>query len=110
MDRQTVYSLSLGFQNDSDDRDSRAHIQQLLFDFVLQFHIDNAFIYRDQIRDNVLAKQYFCDIDIAHIISYNEELAHRLNTEPAEIIPLVWPRMQFARKKTTNDLISSRRP
>lgn len=44
---------------------------------------------RDQIRQNVLIKQYYCDVDIAHLISYNEELAHKLTTQPAEIIPLV---------------------
>jgi hypothetical protein len=44
---------------------------------------------RDQIRENVLVKQYYCDVDVAHLISYNEELAHKLNTEPAELIPLV---------------------
>jgi DNA replication licensing factor MCM5 len=44
---------------------------------------------RDQIRENVLLKQYYCDVDIGHLISFNEELAHRLSTEPAEIIPLV---------------------
>lgn len=43
----------------------------------------------DQIRENVLVKQYYCDVDIAHLISYNEELAHKLSTEPAEITPLV---------------------
>jgi DNA replication licensing factor MCM5 len=48
---------------------------------------DGAF--RDQLRQNVLIKRYFCDVDIAHLISYNEELAHKLTTEPAEIIPLV---------------------
>lgn len=46
-------------------------------------------LYRDQIRQNALVKQYYCDIDIAHLISYNEELAHKLTTEPADIIPLV---------------------
>lgn len=46
-------------------------------------------VYRDQIRENVLVKQYYCDVDIAHLISYDEELAHKLNTEPAEILPLV---------------------
>jgi hypothetical protein len=45
--------------------------------------------YSDQLRQNVLVKQYYCDIDIAHLISYNEELAHKLTTEPADIIPLV---------------------
>ena len=44
---------------------------------------------RDQIRENVLVKQYYCDVDIAHLISYNEELAHKLTTQPADIIPLV---------------------
>jgi len=37
----------------------------------------------------VLVKQYYCDVDVAHLISYNEELAHQLNTNPADIIPLV---------------------
>jgi DNA replication licensing factor MCM5 len=45
--------------------------------------------FRDQTRENVLVKQYWCDVDLAHLISYNEELAHRLTSEPAEIIPLV---------------------
>ena len=43
----------------------------------------------DQIRENVLVKQYCCEVDIAHLISYNEELASRLAKEPDEIIPLV---------------------
>ena len=53
--------------------------------------ISKAFLpfLRDQIRENVLIKQYYCDIDIAHLISYDEELAHKLTQEPAEIIPLV---------------------
>ena len=43
----------------------------------------------DQIRENVLVRQYYCDVDIAHLISYNEELAHRLTSQPADTIPLV---------------------
>ena len=44
---------------------------------------------RDQLRQNVLVKRYFCDVDIAHLIAYNEELAHRLTTDPLDTIPLV---------------------
>lgn len=29
------------------------------------------------------------DVDIAHLISFNEELAHRLSNEPTEILPIV---------------------
>lgn len=46
-------------------------------------------MYRDQLRENVLTKHYSLDVDIAHLISYNEELAHKLSNEPAEIFPLV---------------------
>ncbi|KAF1809640.1 MCM-domain-containing protein [Eremomyces bilateralis CBS 781.70] len=89
MDRQSVYTLSvLPAEFGDDDSRRRSNVQQQLVDFVLDFHIDNIFIYRDQIRENVLVKQYYCNIDIAHLISYNEELAHRMNAEPAEIIPI----------------------
>ncbi|KAI9707804.1 MAG: minichromosome maintenance protein 5 [Candelina mexicana] len=88
MDRQSVYSLSVLAPDQDSSEDSRKHVEAQLRDFVLEFRLDNAFIYRDQIRENVLVKQYYCDIDIAHLISYNEELAHKLTTEPADIIPL----------------------
>ncbi|OCK77307.1 DNA replication licensing factor mcm5 [Lepidopterella palustris CBS 459.81] len=90
-DRQSAYSISVfGSQRDDSAPDtvSPSRVQQALVDFVMEFHLDNIFVYRDQIRENVLVKQYYCDIDIAHLISYNEELAHRLTSEPAEIIPL----------------------
>lgn len=37
----------------------------------------------------MLVKQYYCDIDIAHLIVYNDELAQNLTQNPAEVIPLV---------------------
>lgn len=37
-----------------------------------------------------MVKQYYCDVDMAHLISYDDELAHKLTTEPADIIPLVY--------------------
>jgi DNA replication licensing factor MCM5 len=89
MDRRTPYTLSVLAPSTDGAEESRTQIQARLREFVLEFQLDNAFIYRDQLRQNVLVKQYYCDIDIAHLISYNEELAHKLTTEPADIIPLV---------------------
>ena len=37
----------------------------------------------------MLSNQYYCDVDIAHLIAFNEDLAHRLNNEPGEITPIV---------------------
>ncbi|GKZ26231.1 minichromosome maintenance protein 5 [Aspergillus brasiliensis] len=88
MDRRTPYTLSVLAPSVDGVEDSRSQIRAKLKEFVLEFQLDNAFIYRDQLRQNVLVKQYYCDIDIAHLISYNEELAHKLTTEPADLIPL----------------------
>ena len=52
-------------------------------------HSNANVTFRDQIRENVLSKQYYCDVDIADLIAYDEQLAHQLNNEPGEIIPLV---------------------
>ncbi|CAI4213833.1 unnamed protein product [Parascedosporium putredinis] len=59
-----------------------------LENFILNFRLENRFIYRDQVRENALLKQYYCDININDLINYNEELAHKLVNEPGEVIPL----------------------
>jgi len=46
-------------------------------------------INRDQLKENVLLKKFYCDVNITDLINYNEELAHRLLHEPGEIVPLV---------------------
>lgn len=45
--------------------------------------------HRDQLKENALLQKYYCDVNIGDLIKFNEELAHRLVTEPADIIPLV---------------------
>ncbi|KAH6694981.1 MCM2/3/5 family-domain-containing protein [Leptodontidium sp. 2 PMI_412] len=100
MDHRSVYSLSVLPPDDEGD-DTRQQIQSQLMQFILQFRLDSVFIYRDQIRENVLLKQYYCDVDVGHLISFNEELAHRLVTEPAEIIPL----FEAALKKCTHRIV-----
>ncbi|KAF9737397.1 minichromosome maintenance protein 5 [Paraphaeosphaeria minitans] len=89
-DRQTPYTISVfPSEGDGDHGDAApSRMQQRLVDFIMEFHLDNVFIYRDQIRENVLIKQYYCDVDVAHLVSFDEELAHKLSQDPAEIIPL----------------------
>ncbi|KAL1987602.1 hypothetical protein VTN96DRAFT_3202 [Rasamsonia emersonii] len=101
MDRRTPYTLSVLAPSQDGVEESRTQIQARLREFILAFQLDNAFIYRDQLRQNVLVKQYYCDVDIAHLISYNEELAHKLTTEPAEIIPL----FEAALKQCTQHIV-----
>lgn len=88
MDSRSVYSLPVLAPQQDPGSEPRTELQAKLKEFVLAFQLDGSYIYRDQIRENVLAKQYYCDIDLSHLISYNEELAHRLTSDPADVIPL----------------------
>ncbi|RYP22343.1 hypothetical protein DL765_001695 [Monosporascus sp. GIB2] len=101
MDRQSVYSVSVFQSNASANDDTRLQILEQLVTFILQFRHDNIFIYRDQLKENALLKRYYCDVNIGDLIKYNEELAHRLVTEPAEIIPL----FEAALKKCTHRIV-----
>ncbi|KAK8066433.1 hypothetical protein PG997_013180 [Apiospora hydei] len=106
MDRQSVFSVSVFNSEAGQSEDSRTQVQEQLMQFVLSFRLDNKFVYRDQLRENALLKQYYCDIDIGDLIKYNEELAHRLATEPAEIIPL----FEAALKKCTHRILFPHEP
>ncbi|RPA76838.1 putative DNA replication licensing factor Mcm5 [Ascobolus immersus RN42] len=88
MDRASVYSLPVLRPDESTSENSRLHFQALFKNFIEIFRLENAFIYRDQLRENVLVQNYYLDVDVAHLISYDESLAHRLVNEPAEYIPL----------------------
>lgn len=46
MDRQSVYSLSVLAPDLDANEDSRSQVQSHLRDFILEFRLDNAFIYR----------------------------------------------------------------
>lgn len=88
MDTRSTYSLSVLAPLNDGFGEPRTEVIARLKEFILSFQIDGIYIYRDQIRDNVLVKKYFCDIDISHLISYNEELAHKLTSDPSGTIPL----------------------
>ncbi|KXJ93226.1 DNA replication licensing factor mcm5 [Microdochium bolleyi] len=101
MDRQSVYSVSVFQANNGQNEDTRLQVQEQLVNFILQFRHDNIFVYRDQLRENALLQKYSCDVNVGDLIKYSEELAHRLVTEPAEIIPL----FETALKKCTHRIL-----
>ncbi|KAL1836700.1 hypothetical protein VTJ49DRAFT_4745 [Mycothermus thermophilus] len=105
MDRQSVFSSRL-YTAQAESEDSNTHIRSLLESFILDFRLDNSFIYRDQLRENALLKKYYCDVNISDLIKFNEEIAHRLVTEPAEIIPL----FEAALKRCTHRIVYPHEP
>ncbi len=57
--------------------------------FIQEFQLDRIFIYREQLRANCLINQPRLDVDMSHLISYDDVLSNRLSSEPGEMIPLV---------------------
>ncbi|CEI87889.1 Putative DNA replication licensing factor mcm5 [Rhizopus microsporus] len=67
---------------------SHSEITSLFYEFIQTFRARNNFIYRDQLQENVLTKQYYLEVDMADLIGYNDKLADGLKKNPAEFLPL----------------------
>ena len=88
-------------QGEDQSPDAPAKLEQQFFDFILEFRLDNSYIYRylcpsllwlmfrDQLQTNIVAKRYFLDVNVEHLIMANEHLADKLKNEPASMLPLV---------------------
>ncbi|TPX33365.1 hypothetical protein SmJEL517_g03728 [Synchytrium microbalum] len=55
-------------------------------EFIRTFRIDNEFLYRDMIRGSIMAKKYFIEVDLAHLMSYDEGLANDLKERPGDLL------------------------
>ncbi|KAF4581844.1 DNA replication licensing factor mcm5 [Ophiocordyceps camponoti-floridani] len=102
MDSRSVYSTQTFKPHTGDDiGDSRVQLQSQLESFILEFRLENKFVYRDQLNENALLEKYYCDVNIKDLINFNDELANKLSKEPAEIIPL----FEAALKKCTHRIV-----
>ncbi|KAG2146514.1 MCM-domain-containing protein [Suillus bovinus] len=68
--------------------DSPSQTEKLLLEFLLQYRVGGEFIYRDQLRANLLLKQYQLEVELRHVGLYNDELAHAIQDKPTDILPL----------------------
>lgn len=86
-DRPENFSApALGPSDPSDD--SFNEIIKAFKAFILEFRLNNQFIYREQLRENLLIKNYFLKVNNEHLIGFNEELNKKLNDDPTEMVPL----------------------
>ncbi|KAI5475627.1 hypothetical protein MNV49_001088 [Pseudohyphozyma bogoriensis] len=56
--------------------------------FLASFRDNEAFVYRDRLRANLLRRENTLEVEISHLIGWDEELAARVRTEPGEVVPL----------------------
>lgn len=86
-DRPEVYSAPV-LQGESPNDDDNTEIIKSFKNFILEFRIDSHFLYRDQLRNNLLVKRYSLSVDMEHLIGYNEDLYKKLSDEPSDVVPL----------------------
>ncbi|KAH3679324.1 hypothetical protein WICMUC_001064 [Wickerhamomyces mucosus] len=85
-DRGEVYTAAVLPGEEPDD--SNQEIIQAYKNFILEFRVGSNFIYRTQLKENLLVKDYSLTVDTGHLIGYNESLNNSLVAEPAEKVPL----------------------
>lgn len=86
-DQGQIYSTSVLPGEDSVN--SHSEITKQFLEFIQNFRVNNSYVYRDQLSQNLLTKQYFVEVDLNHLINYNPDLANKLSTSPADFLPLV---------------------
>ncbi|KAI0762684.1 ATP dependent DNA helicase [Fomes fomentarius] len=62
--------------------------EKLLLEFLLQYRVGSDFIYRDNLRANLLLKQHQIEVGLRHVGLYNDELAQAIQEKPGEVLPL----------------------
>ena len=86
-DRPEVYSAPV-LQGVAPNDDDNTEIIKSFRNFILEFRIDSQFVYREQLRNALLVKNYALTVNMEHLIGYNEDLYKKLADEPSDIIPL----------------------
>ena len=86
-ERADTYS-ALVLPGEQPEDSSLNEITKAFRTFILEFRLNNLFIYRDQLRENLLIKNYYLKVNSEHLIGFNEELNKKLSDAPLEMVPL----------------------
>lgn len=57
--------------------------------FIKAFQEGNVFVYREQLKSNLMKKQYFLEFNFDDINGFNQNLGDQLLTRPSNTIPQV---------------------
>ena len=87
-ERAETYATSVLPPQQDASSDQNSEIIKAFKRFILEFRVDNDFIYRNQLRENILSKQFKLTVHSENLISFHDELHQRLFENPKEIIPL----------------------
>ncbi|KAF8778211.1 DNA replication licensing factor mcm5 like protein [Argiope bruennichi] len=86
------YSDSFLFNDQEESSVPRTDIQNAkkrFKDFIKQFHEgDYVYCYRDQLKQHYNLKQYWIEVSIEDLTSFDEVLGEKLNKQPTEFLPV----------------------
>lgn len=95
-DRGSVYSVPvLGSDAGSnrtgqtDANPTNTAVIKSLEKFLQEFRIDQSFKYRDNLRANLLRKEYTLEVEMGDLIGFDQSFADLIRSEPGDYIPLV---------------------
>ncbi|CDR43656.1 CYFA0S12e02916g1_1 [Cyberlindnera fabianii] len=86
-DRGDVYTASV-LPGEENDQDTNQEFIAAFRKFILEFRVGSEFIYRNQLRERLLVKEYSLTVDAADLIGYQENLNKHLMDAPTEMVPL----------------------
>ncbi|KAJ8330738.1 minichromosome maintenance protein 5 [Batrachochytrium dendrobatidis] len=86
-DTGKIYSTAV-FPGEQKD-ESAIVVERKFLDFLRSYRQENVFIYREQLRQNLLIKQNYIEVDLAHLMNFNEELANNFKEKPKENLALL---------------------
>ncbi|KAJ3035949.1 minichromosome maintenance protein 5, partial [Rhizophlyctis rosea] len=87
-DAGQIYSTNVYATDNAGGDETRTQIENKFVEFLRSFRLDNVYVYRDQLRKNLIIRRYFLEVDLAHLIGYDEVLANQVREKPAEYLPL----------------------
>lgn len=85
--RAEIYSAQV-LPGEQPEDNSFNEITKAFRSFIMEFRLNNSFIYRDQLRENLLINNFYLKVNSEHLIGFNEELNKKLSDEPSEMVPL----------------------
>ncbi|GHJ89483.1 hypothetical protein NliqN6_5885 [Naganishia liquefaciens] len=66
-----------------------AAMERSFWEFLYNFRIGNEFAYRDRLRSSLLLGKHTLQVDLDHLLMWNEQLGQRVMERPGECIPLL---------------------
>lgn len=86
-DRNDVYAARVLPGEEAPD-DSNFEIIKAFRTFILEYREGTQFIYRDQLRENILVNEFLLTVQTDHLIHYNAELNQKLKDNPTDMVAL----------------------